>query len=382
MPVSRRSFVSALGLGGAGLLVAPGGALGARGREASLVDRLAGNAPRAQQGLIRLDSNENPNGPSGPALEALRAMLGDACRYPDANEPALLAAIAAHHGVTPRHVLLGAGSGELLRICVEACTSPAAHLVTAAPTFEPPGEFARTLGHRVVRVPVDGQLRLDVDRMAAAARDAGLVFFCNPNNPTGTVHGAATVRDFVAGIRRASPGTTILIDEAYHEYVEDPTYATAVPLAVDDPRVIVSRTFSKVFGMAGLRCGYAIAHPDTVQRLKAWRLGAGVNILALAAATASVDDAAHVRAQQEENRRAKALTRAFFEEAGFTVGASHTNFLMVDLRRDPQPFREACRANGVAVGRPFPPLDTWLRVSIGTPDEMRRATGIFRRLLA
>ena len=382
MPVSRRSFVSSLGLGGAGLLVAPGGGLGARGREAELLERIAGTAPHAQHGLIRLDSNENPSGPSARALEALRGMLGEACRYPDANEPALVAAIAAHHGVTPQHVLLGAGSGEILRLCVEALTSTTRHLVTASPTFEPPGEFARTLGRRVASVPVDAQLRLDVDGMAAASAEAGLVFFCNPNNPTGTVHDAATVRDFVARIRRSSPDTTVLVDEAYHEYVEDPAYATAVPLAVDDPRVIVSRTFSKVFGMAGLRCGYAIAHPDTVRRLQPWRLGAGVNVLALAAATASVNDAAHVRAQQEENRRAKALTRAFFEQAGYTVGASHTNFLMIDLRRDPQPFRVACRANGVAVGRPFPPLDTWLRVSIGTTDEMRRATAVFRRLLA
>jgi histidinol-phosphate aminotransferase len=196
------------------------------------------------------------------------------------------------------------------------------------------------------------------------------------------VHGDSAVREFVARVRRDSPATVILIDEAYHEYVDDPSYKTAIPMTLGDPNIIVSRTFSKVFGMAGLRAGYAIAHRDTIRRLRGWRLGSGVNVLALAAATASIADHDHVALEQKRNREAKAFTRAFFEKAGYEVGVSETNFLMINLRRDMRPVRAACRKEGFAVGRPFPPLDTWLRVSIGTMDEMQRAAEVFRKVLA
>ena len=380
MPLSRRTFVSALGLGGVGLMSPP--LLSGRGSEGRLAAwaRDANTPERA--GLIRLDSNENPNGPGARALDALQAMLSEANRYPDAAEETLATAIARAHGVSPANVVLGAGSGEILRMCVEAFTSPARHLLSAAPTFEPPAVFARLLGRPVVEVPVDSALRLDLDAMAAQSVGAGLVFFCNPNNPTATVHGEMAVKSFIGRIRRTSPETVILVDEAYHEYVDDRTYATSIPMAVADQNVIVSRTFSKVFGMAGLRAGYAIAHADTARRLQGWRIGSGTSILALATATATVSDHAHIVDEQRKNREAKAYTRAFFEGAGYTVGPSDTNFLMIDLRRDPQPVRVACRANGIAVGRPFPPLDTWLRVSIGTMDEMRQASEVLRKVLA
>jgi histidinol-phosphate aminotransferase len=384
MSVSRRSFVSSLGLGGAGLLAAP--ALIGRGRESAVTPWIDGSpyaSATTQQGaLIRLDSNENPNGPSARALQALRGALGEANRYPDRPEEELMAAIAKEHGVGADHVVLGCGSGETLRQCVEAYTSPTAGLVTASPTFENPERFARLLGHPVVTVPVDARLRIDLDAMAAASKGAGLVFLCNPNNPTATVHGEAGVRAFIAKIRAASPNTMILVDEAYHEYVEDPSYRTAIPMVANDPNVIVSRTFSKVFGMAGLRVGYAVAHPETARRLSAFRLGSGVNVLAATAAIASVSDGAHVREEQRKNREAKAMTRAFFEKAGYTVGPSDTNFIMVDLKRDPAPVRRVCREAGVAVGRPFPPLTNWLRISVGTMDEMQRANEVFRRALS
>lgn len=383
MSVSRRHFVSALGLGSTGLLVAP--SLLGRGREAAH-DASSAHAirtsPFGTQGApIRLDSNENPNGPGRRALEALQGMLGEANRYPDDHEEALAQAIAREHGIERAQVVLGCGSSETLRQCVQVFTSPSAGLVTAAPSFELPSDFARLLGHGVTSVPVGAGLQLDLEAMAAASAGAGLVFLCNPNNPTATVHGDAAVRGFLAQVQRTAPGATVLVDEAYHEYVELPAYRSAIPLAIADPRVVVSRTFSKVHGMAGLRAGYAIAHRDTARRLEAMRLGSGVNALAAAAAMASVSDRAHVAAEQRKNREAKAFARAFFERAGYTVGPSDTNFLMIDLRRDPQSFRAACRANGVAVGRPFPPLTNWLRISIGTLEEMQRAGTIMARLL-
>jgi histidinol-phosphate aminotransferase len=377
MPISRREFVSALGLGGTGLLTPAW--LNARGAEGRSGVWLGG--PEPAPSVVRLDSNENPNGPGTRALEALRAMFGEANRYPFAAERTLVAAIAAEHRVAEANIVLGCGSSEILKMCVDVFVTPAQHLVTAAPTFELPANFARTLGRRVAAVPVDGKLRLDLAVMGDEARGAGLVFFCNPNNPTATVHGADAVRSFVTRVRRESPGTTILIDEAYHEYVEDPSYKTSIPLVLNDPAVIVSRTFSKVFGMAGLRVGYAIAHPDTARKMQPWRVGSGVNVLGAAAAAAAIADRDHIAEEQQRNREAKAFTRAFFEKAGYTVGQSDTNFLMIDLRRDIVPVRDACQKEGVAVGRPFPPLTTHLRVSIGTMDEMRKATSVLARVL-
>lgn len=379
MTVSRRHFVSALGLGGAGLLAPP--LLSARGHEDRLASWLRAPSLPAPVGLIRLDSNENPNGPGARAFDAIKAVFSEANRYPDAPEDQLVAAIAREHGVSEDNVVLGCGSSEILRMCVEAYTSTAHHLVTAGPTFELPAAFAHTVGRSVVSVPVDAKLRLDLNAMADKSGGAGLVFFCNPNNPTATVHGDAAVRDFVARVRKASPATVILIDEAYHEYVDDPTYATAIPMVMTDPNVIVARTFSKVYGMAGLRAGYAIAHRDTARRLQPWRLGSGINVLALAAATASIADKEHMALEQKRNREAKAFTRAWFEKAGYPVGASDTNFLMIDIRRDMRPVREACRKEGIAVGRPFPPLTTHLRISIGTLDEMKKATEVLKRVL-
>jgi histidinol-phosphate aminotransferase len=378
MTVSRRHFVSALGLGGAGLVAPP--FFGGRGHEDRLASWLL--APDSPAGLIRLDSNENPNGPGPRALEAIRGMFGEANRYPDDPERALVAAIARELGVAEENVILGCGSSEILRMCVEAFTSTAQHLVSASPTFELPANFARTMGRPVMSVPVDGKLRLDLGAMADKAGGAGLVFFCNPNNPTATVHGEVAVRDFVARVHRDSPATMILIDEAYHEYVDDPSYKTAIPLALADTNVIVSRTFSKVFGMAGLRAGFAIAHRETARRMQGWRLGSGVNVLAAAAATVAFGDREHIALEQRRNREAKAFTRAFFEKAGYEVGVSDTNFLMIDLRRDMRPVREACRKEGIAVGRPFPPLTTWLRISVGTMEEMQKATEVLRRALA
>ena len=164
MTVSRRSFLSTLGVGGAGLIAAPG--LVARGREARLPWPAVASLD-AQPGRLRLDSNENPNGPGRRALEALQAMLGEANRYPDDHEETLARAIARAHGIAREQVVLGCGSGETLRQCVQAFTSPRAGVVTAAPSFELPGDFATVLGHPVVRVPVTARLALDLDAMAA-----------------------------------------------------------------------------------------------------------------------------------------------------------------------------------------------------------------------
>jgi histidinol-phosphate aminotransferase len=225
-------------------------------------------------------------------------------------------------------------------------------------------------------------LSLDLDAMTSAARGAGLVYFCNPNNPTATVHGKSDVTSYVEQVNRLSPETTILIDEAYHEYVEDPSYATAIPLALSNPRVVVTRTFSKVFGMAGMRAGYAIGQPATLKNMSSWLLGSNVNQLALAAAMTTVADTAHIAAEQKKNREARALTRKFFESAGYTVHAAEANFMMVDIRRDAKAFKLECVKHKVAIGRPFPAVPTYARVSVGTMPEMQKAIAVFKTVLS
>jgi histidinol-phosphate aminotransferase len=255
-------------------------------------------------------------------------------------------------------------------------------LVTAAPTFEEPADVAAVVGAPVRAVRVDGALRLDLAAMADQARGAGLVFLCNPNNPTSTVHPAADVRDFVTRAHRASPEAVVLVDEAYHEFVEDAGYATAIPLALADPRVVVARTFSKIHGLAGLRVGYAVGAAPTIAAMRRHRLGLGVSGLAAAAALAALGQRTFVRRQQALNREARAFTQRFLADRGHAVASSETNFLFVDLRRDSRAFQDACAKRGVLVGRPFPPLTTHARVSIGTMAEMRRAVAVFRDVLA
>lgn len=382
MPLSRRTFVRTLSLGGAGALGAS--LLQARGHEAwarGLDD--GAPPPGALDGdPLRLNSNENPYGPSAATLAAVQGAFRWASRYPRGHETPLVAAIAERHGVKPENVLLGAGSGEVLRTAVYAFTSPTRALVTAAPSFEDPVRYAELLGAPVHAVPVDGELRLDLARMAERCAGAGLAFVCNPNNPTGTVHPDAAVRDFVARVRRSSPETVILLDEAYHEYVDDPGYATALPLAKADPRVIVARTFSKVYGLAGLRVGYAVGHADTLAAMRRHRLANAVNAFGSIAALASLGDEAFVAEQRRLNREARALARRTLADAGFAVAPSETNFLLVDIRGDPRAFQQACEREGILVGRPFPPLATHARISIGTLEEMRRALPVIGRVLA
>jgi histidinol-phosphate aminotransferase len=381
MAVSRRAFVRTLAWGSAG--VVSGSAISARGREATTGDwwRADPDSQLTPPAGIRLDSNENPNGPAPAALDAVRAAFGEASRYPRSPTSQLIASLARLHGVAEENIVAGAGSGEILRMAVYAFTSPAKSLVQGAPTFEDPARYAELLGTPVRAIPVDRQLRLDLDAMASQVDGAGLVFLCNPNNPTATVHPATAVAEFVARVNKVSPATTILVDEAYHHFVDDPGYKSAIPLAMQNPRVIVCRTFSKIYGMAGLRIGYAIGHAEPMKALRRHRLGNGVNVLGAAAAIASLPLAAHVEREKQLNREARELTRKAFASWGYQAGPSEANFIMVDIRRDAAAFQKACRAQAVMVGRVFPPLTTHARISIGTEAEMRKAIEVFRKVL-
>ena len=373
---SRRDFVRSVGVGAAGML--SGAIVGARGREAFTAEGLDWSL--AQDGLVRLNSNENPNGPCQAALAAVRDALSDASRYPGGPAFALQSAVAAHAGVPESHVVLGCGSGDILRMATCASTGPGRALVTAAPTFESPEGHAASRGAGVRALAMTPDLKIDLDGMLGAAQGAGMFFVCNPNNPTGTLHGGDAIERFVSRAREAAPDALILIDEAYHEYVEDPSYRSAVALTAG-PNVLVSRTFSKVYGMAGLRVGYGIGDPATIARLRTERMGNSVNVLGAAAALAALADPGVIASERRLNRDAREFTRTELERMGYPSLPSHANFVLVDIRQEARGFAQACRAQGIAIGRPFPPLTRHARISVGTMDEMKRAVAVFKRVL-
>ena len=255
---------------------------------------------------------------------------------------------------------------------MQAFTSRTRHLVTAAPTFETPGEYADIFGVPIRAVRVGANLKLNLATMELEAQGAGLVYVCNPNNPTATVLSAAEMSAFVERVGRASPQTAILVDEAYHEYVDDPSYKTSIPLAVTHKERDRVPDLLENSRPGGLRCGYAIAHRETIAKLARFKLETGVNQLAIAAAQATLGDQEHVERERTINRE-RGSSRGGCSSPWGAVGPSETNFILVDLRRDSRLFREGCRRAGVVVGRPFPPLDNHVRISIGTMDEMQRA---------
>jgi histidinol-phosphate aminotransferase len=393
MAVSRRQFLTTVGVSTAaassGILSLP--LITARGREnlfaqqpqqgGPVADRKADRRMASRPGMVRIDSNENPVGPGQKVYAAIRGHLEESNRYPVLAEDDLIDVLAKKHGVTADNVILGCGSGELLRAADHAFVRPDAGYIGAAPTFEAPGEFAKFLGAPVKLVPVDGKLGLDLGAMATAARGAGLVFLCNPNNPTATVHSKSDVVAFIEQVNTTSPNTTILVDEAYFEYVENPTYGTVIPLAVANPRVVVVRTFSKVYGLAGLRAGYAVGRPETLAKMKSWVLGSNISQLSLVAASTAVADVANIAAEVRRNREVRAFTRKFFSDAGFTMSSGDANFMMVDIKRNAAEFKKQAVQRGVAIGRGFAALPNHARISFGTMPEMRKATTIFRELL-
>jgi histidinol-phosphate aminotransferase len=372
--VARRSFLKTLGIGGAAVL--------ATRREAWAA--LWDTNGRGARPLL-LHNNENPLGPGEAALEAVRTALGDggpAGRYVYDMVPDLHKAIADRFGVTPENVVSGCGSTQVLRSAVQVFTSPTQPMVAGQLTYEECAGYAELIGTPVRAIPLDRALKLDLDAMAAAAKGAGMVFVNNPNNPTANVIGGDPVDAFIERVLAASPDVVVLLDEAYHDYVTDPAHRSQIPRAAKDRRVIVARTFSKAHGMAGMRVGYAIGHPETVKRLGGWEGANALNVAGVVAAMTSIKDEARLQKERDRNTEARQFTIDWFAKGGFPATDSQTNFIFVDIKRPAKGFRDACREQGVLVARDFPPLEkSYARISIGTLEEMKRATEVFGRVL-
>ena len=388
MALSRRNFVRTVGIGAAGALTTS--FIGARGRENAIWSAIETPLHAVEPGMIVVSSNENPMGPGAKVLDAIRAAFGENGARPgrySGSSRDLIDALAKKHAVKPENIVLGCGSTQILRSVTHIYTAKDRPLVATIPTYEECAEYATLMGNKVIGVSLNSEFKPDLDRFADAAKGAGLIFYCNPSNPSSTYVGAKATRDFIKKVNTLSPETTILVDEAYFEYVTDPDHETFIPLAVTDPRVIVARTFSKAYGMAGLRVGYAVGHVDAIKKLSDWDAGQGtssMNVLAMHAAIAAVQqDEDFIVKERARNAAVRDFTKKWFADRGMKPTDSQANFMFVNIGRPAKEFRDACRAKNVVVARDFPPFEkTHCRIAFGTMDEMQKAVKVFGEVLA
>ena len=378
LSISRRKFAQLLGAGAACAVVKPA---------FTFAEDQVATEP-ASSAVIRLSSNENPYGPSPKALQAMTDAFGLACRYPDDHAGLLIDALAKLNGVNRDQILLGDGSGEILKLCAVAFTGPASNgkdksagrgkLIVGDPTFEAILHHAKISGAEVVKIPLNSAFGHDLPKMLAAAKE-GLIYICNPNNPTASITPKNELRDFIT---KAPPHTMILVDEAYHHYADGPEYESVIPLIKDHPNLIVARTFSKIYGMAGLRCGYCLGQHQAIERMRPHQSFDSVNIMALAAAIASLDDPDQVANGRRLNSEARAFVINELYEMGYKGIPSQANFIMFDVKRPVVPVIQALKQRNVQVGRLFPALPNHMRLTIGKKTEMEAFLSNFRQVVA
>ncbi|HVN75551.1 MAG TPA: histidinol-phosphate transaminase [Thermoanaerobaculaceae bacterium] len=330
-------------------------------------------------GAIQLNSNENPYGPPPAARDAIVRALGVAGRYPDASEDEVRSALAKLHGVGPEQVLLGCGSVDILRMADNAFLAPGRKVVVAEPTYEAVLVYNRVTKAEPVKVPLGASFRHDLPRMAAACDAAtGMVYVCNPNNPTGTIVTGEEMAEF---LKRVPATVPVVLDEAYFHFVEDPAYASGFGLLAAHPNLVVLRTFSKIYGMAGMRLGYAVASKEMIAALRLHAAFSNANAAVLAAALATLaepDLVPQTRRRLNDTRRW--LTAQLAAEKRRFI-PSEANFVMIETGRDVAPIIAAFKARKILVGRRFPAMPTWLRVSVGTPQEMAAFTAALREIV-
>jgi histidinol-phosphate aminotransferase len=374
MPVSRRKILQQIGVGaavGAALPALRGFALNSTGegtRESFVrADQPARLATAADP--VLLYRNENPYGPSEKVLGVLRESVAGGNRYPRTEYDTLIGKLAVLHNVKPEQIVLGCGSGEILGMAALSFLKPGKKLVQAAPTFPSLGKFAQAAGVEVVSIPLNKRYEHDLWAMLDAARAAtGLVYIVNPNNPTGTITPRTDIEAFIG---KLPSDVTVLIDEAYHHFVAPNTaYESFLDRHFADPRVIVSRTFSKIYGLAGMRIGYAVATPEIAKRLPAGFPNWSVSVVSARAASAALDDVDYVRLGIKRNTDDRQEFMNQVNARMLRAIDSQANFVMVNPMRPPDEVIEHLKKNHILIGPKYPVLDKYIRVSLGTPAEM------------
>jgi histidinol-phosphate aminotransferase len=322
-------------------------------------------------GAIKLSNNENAYGPSPKSLAAMQMAVAEGNRYPDRYNHQLVENIAAFHKVKPDRVLLGCGSMDILRAATGAFLGPGKALIIPQPTFEAIADYSKPLGSQTVKVPLDSKYAHDLNAMLASAqKQPSLVYVCNPNNPTATI---TPRKDLETFLNKLPANAVVLMDEAYHHFaIGTPGYESFLDRPVEDERLIVSRTFSKVYGLAGMRIGYAIGSGETLKQLNAFRSVECQNVAGVRAAIAGLADQDYVQMAIARNA---ADRQEFFKQAqarGLKPIDSRANFIMMNASRPNQAVIDYFRTRKIEIGRKFPPMDNYVRISLGKPDEMRQ----------
>jgi histidinol-phosphate aminotransferase len=394
--LNRRQWLKATGAAFAGLALAP--RLPLRAEPAPAADRLSdqagpnsgtglptresaltGRETRATPSPVQLALNENPFGPSPRALAAMQRELPRTHRYPSSETAALVKLIAEREGVTPDHIVIGVGSGEILETYGVYLGRQQGEVITASPGYLQLTNAMARMGSQVVAVPLNDRLEHDLDAMAAkiTARTKA-VYLCNPHNPTGTIVNPARLRDFAIEVSRKVP---VFIDEAYLQCADDFAASTMVGLVRDGRNVTVARTFSKIYGLAGQRIGYGVMQPEMAQAIRAFSTGS-VNLLGVVAAQASLEDSGYVEATRLQIKAGRDALLGLLRGLGRRYAEPQGNFVFFHTGMPCVQFRERMRAESVVVARPFAPLLEWARISIGTPEEMAVAHAALRKVLA
>jgi len=362
MHISRRNLIYGIGAG----------ALTAAPPARAFLTRLSGPEQTTEKKLsfpIRLDKNENVYGPPESAIAAMREGLTHVNRYPETTK-LLEQKLAKLHNVKAEQIVLGCGSSDVLRMAGDAFLTPGKKLIMATPSYPLLAYYAQNKKVEVVNVPLTPEGAHDLKAMLAKVDSStGLIYICNPNNPTGTLTGRKELDEFVS---KVPPDIPVLVDEAYHHYViPSPSYAAFLEHPVEGRRIIVARTFSKIYGLAGVRIGYAVTPPEVARQLYPFWLQFAENEIGVRAAMAALDDSEHVRrtAQRTADDRQEFRNQA---KARMTpTSDSQTNFILLQLDHPIDEVIAHFRKNKVLVGPHFPGLDNFLRVSLGLPEEMK-----------
>jgi histidinol-phosphate aminotransferase len=359
MITSRRDFLRSVGAGAAtGIAARP------------LTGFSSAATVKYDDGLVRLNNNENAYGPSKKVLDAIQSSIEGVNRYTLIEDHSLAEQIADVHGVKLEQILLGCGSTDILRMAAFGFLGNGKQLIQAAPTFEAIENYARAVSSDVISVPLTSRFFHDLDGMEARiSASTTLVYICNPNNPTASL---TPRKDLESFIEKLPAYTFVVIDEAYHHYAsQSGTYASFIDHPLDNERVIVTRTFSKVYGLAGLRLGYAVASSNTIRKMRQFASQDNINSIVTQAAFAALDDADGVNEFVRRNRDAR---QEFFNQAMARMVKpidSHANFVMMNTFHPSDDVIQHFRKNNILIGRSFPSMSTYIRVSLGLPDEMR-----------
>ena len=328
---------------------------------------------------VRMMFNENPYGPSQIARRAMRKAFEESNLYSMRGAKEEFKELMAKlNGVTPDHIAVGFGSGEILKKAALMNGIDKGELLSPSLTFETINRYAKTMKSNVNRIPMNKNIDIDLNRMNENVNNkTKMVYLCNPNNPTGSLMNTDELESFCSQVSKKS---IVFVDEAYHEYVTDSKYRSMINLVKSGKNVIISRTASKVHGLAGLRVGFAITTPQIAKRLESY-LTDSLNIIGLRAAIASYKDKRFQNFSIDMNNKAKKVVAEYLDTKGIQYLDSQTNFMFIKTDIEISDFQPAMEKHGVLVGRPFPPFTNWCRLSMAKPEEMQKFNEGFGKVL-